>query len=68
MKNKLLKNLSLSLISLILFFTIAEITPRLFWDPTIGIPHQGVILEGNYLFHLMKLKEELKIDNLEMDE
>jgi len=46
MKHKLSKNLSLSFISLVLFITLAEIIARVFSEPAIGKPGQGIILEG----------------------
>jgi len=44
LKSKLLRSLSLSFISVIIFFTAAEIITRLFWNTEIEDPHQGVIL------------------------
>lgn len=47
-KNALIKNLLLSLFSIIFFFSVLEITARLFWHDETQKEHIGVILnEGN---------------------
>ncbi len=46
MKHKLFKNLSLSLISLVLFFISAEILTRIFWNDEFVKPHESFILPG----------------------
>lgn len=44
---RFLKNITLSFLSLIIFFAFAEILTRLFWDENISITHKGIIFEGN---------------------
>jgi len=46
LNRKLLKNLSLLIISILIFFTIAEVLTRLFWNVRIEKQHEGVILTG----------------------
>ena len=43
---RFLKNITLSLISVISFFTIAEISTRLFWEEKLDNVHEGIILKG----------------------
>jgi len=46
MQYKLIKNLSLSFISLIIFLTIAEIFTRIFWNDEFVKLHESFILPG----------------------
>lgn len=54
LNSKLLKNFSLSIISILIFFTIAEILTRIFWNVSIEKQHEGVVLTGENRSYIYK--------------